>query len=255
MNATEEDRLGPAEADVRNAKTTLVQLLARAGVYSGDAEELIGIVEAGALALAREELDALARDVPAGKGEPYTSGWGEGAAAVVGGLGVRAERILRQAVGAHEEEAEGSGAGRVPLPPVGRMELERAKVVVLPLYLSFSTVSDLDPEVSEQVLTAVLRTMTARERAGYADRLTRFAAAGHDRVERMYAEYGPGSPIAIHGRYSLLHSPASIAVLERLTTTPDALREEWDAAELPPAWLEGLSTAWTASGSADDLPA
>ncbi|MFF6777116.1 hypothetical protein ACFY8W_26690 [Streptomyces sp. NPDC012637] len=249
MNATEEGRLGPAEADVRNAKTTLVQLLARAGVYSGDAEELIGIVEAGALALAREELDVLARDAPGEKGGPYASGWAEGVRTVTGGLGARAERILRQAVGATAED-EG-GAGRAPLPPVGRMELERAKVVVLPLYLSFSTVSDLDPEVSEQVLTAVLRTMTARQRAGYADRLTRFAAARHESVERMYAEYGPGSPIAIHGRYSLLHSPTSIAVLERLTTTPDALREEWDAAELPPAWLEGLMTAWTASAPAD----
>ena len=253
MKATEEDRLGPGEADVRNARTTLIQLLARAGVYSGDAEELIGIVEAGALALARTELEGIARDAPGGEGGAgYAAGWHDGARAVTDELGVRAERTLRQAVGAEEEDepGEGAGAGARRMPPVGRMELERAKVVVLPLYLSFSTVSDLDPEVSEQVLTAVLGTMTARQRAGYAGRLTEFAEARRARVERMYAEYGPGSPIAIHGRYSLLHSPSSIAVLERLTTTPDALREEWDAAELPPAWLEGLTTAWTATARA-----
>ncbi|MFI8824687.1 hypothetical protein [Streptomyces sp. NPDC053431] len=239
MNATEEGRQRLDEADVLNAKRTLVQLLARAGVYSGDAEELIGLVEAGALALAHEELDALARDAPGGKGEPYTSGWLEGAGTVTDELGALAERTLSQAVGPAPSAAETE-----PRPPVGRMELERAKVVVLPLYLTFTTASDLDPEVSEQVLTAVLGTMSARQRAGYAGRLTQFATVHRERVERMYAEYGPGSPIAIHGRYSLLHSPTSIAVLERLTTTPDPLREEWDAAELPPAWLEGLTTAW-----------
>ncbi|MEV5974089.1 hypothetical protein [Streptomyces sp. NPDC051921] len=239
MNATEEGRQRLDEADVLNAKKTLVQLLARAGVYTGDTEELIGLVEAGALTLAHHQLDALARSAPGEKGEPYTSGWLDGAGAVADELGALAERTLSGAVG-----SEAPTADAAPRTPVGRMELERAKVVVLPLYLSFTTVSDLDPEVSEQVLTAVLGTMSSRQRAGYAGRLTRFATTHRDRVERMYAEYGPGSPIAIHGRYSLLHSPTSIAVLERLTTTPDPLREEWDAAELPPAWLEGLTTAW-----------
>lgn len=50
----------------------------------------------------------------------------------------------------------------------------------------------------------------------------------------------------MHGRYSLVHSVTSIAVLERLVVAPQALREEWDAAELPPAWLDGLTTAWNA---------
>lgn len=258
MNATEEDRLRLDEADVRNAKTTLVQLLARAGVYSGDAEELIGLVEAGALALARHELEALAAGAQEDAEGPYASGWLDGARAAADGLGARAELTLRQAVGRGAEHGEGGeGDGDTePRPPVGRMELERAKVVVLPLYLSFTDVSDLDPEVSEQVLTAVLGTMTARQRAAYAGRLTRFAEDRRERVARMYAEYGPGSTIAIHGRYSLLHSPTSIAVLERLLTTPEELRVEWDAAELPPAWLDGLTRAWeAAAATAGSLPA
>ncbi|MFI8962547.1 hypothetical protein ACIGO8_10545 [Streptomyces sp. NPDC053493] len=240
MNATEEGRQQLEAADVLNAKRTLVQLLERAGVYAGDAEQLIGLVEAGALALAREEVDGLARTAPGEKGEPYTSGWLDGAGTVAEELGALAERTLRQVVG---PAAPATDAAQ-PRPRVGRMELERAKVVVLPLYLSFTDVSDLDPEVSEQVLTAVLGTMSARQRAAYASTLTTFATVHRARVERMYAEFGPGSAIAIHGRYSLLHSPTSIAVLERLTTTPALLREEWDSAELPPAWLEGLTTAW-----------
>ncbi|MFF0433705.1 hypothetical protein ACFYU9_15910 [Streptomyces sp. NPDC004327] len=239
MNATEEAEQRLDAVDVLNAKQTLVQLLARAGVYSGDAEQLIGLIEAGALTLAHDELDALTSGAPEGKGEPYTSGWLDGASAATGRLAALAERTLGATVGPAP-----STAAPEPRSRVTRMEVERAKVVVGPLHLSFTAESDLDPEVSEQILTAVLGTMTPRLRAGHAGRLTRFVSAHRAHVERMYAEFGPGSPIAIHGRYTLFHSPTSIAVLERLVTDPEPLREEWDAAELPPAWLDGLLTAW-----------
>ncbi|MGW5422478.1 hypothetical protein [Streptomyces sp. NPDC003943] len=239
MNATEEAEQRLDAVDVLNAKRTLVQLLARAGVWSGDAEQLIGLVEAGALALAHDELDALAGRAPEDRGEPYATGWADGATAATAELAALAERTLRATVG-----PEPSAAATGPRSPVSRMEVERAKVAVVPLHLSFTAESDLDPEVSEQILTAVLGTMTARRRAGYAGRLTEFASTHRAHAERMYAEFGPGSPIAIHGRYTLLHSPTSIAVLERLITNEEPLREEWDAAELPPAWLDGLLTAW-----------
>ncbi|MFF3838890.1 hypothetical protein [Streptomyces sp. NPDC001930] len=240
MNTADEGRQQHLDvASVLNAKTTLLQLLARAGVYTGDAEELIGLVEAGALALAHTEVTEARRSAPQEKGEAYASGWSDGAAAVTEELGAVAERALIRAV------TTGSSADSPDeRSPVGRAEMERAKVAVTPLYLSFADVSDLDPEVTEQVLGAVLRTMSPRQRAGYPGRLTQFASAHHAHLERLYAEYGPGSPIAIHGRYSLVHSPTSVAVLERLAETPSALHEEWDAAELPPAWLDGLTTAW-----------
>ncbi|MEU6883572.1 hypothetical protein [Streptomyces sp. NPDC046712] len=239
MNAADAGRQELDAVSVLNAKITLVQLLGRAGIFSGDAEELIGLVEAGALAVALREVGEISGNGPRDKGELYESGWLDGARAVTDELGEIAERTLRNVVG-----PDPSALSPDARPPVGRMEVERAKVAVLPLYLSFTALSDLDPEVSEQVLIAVLGTMNARERAGYAGRLTEFASAHRARLERLYVEYGPGSTIAIHGRYSLLHSPTSVAVLERLATTPSELREEWDAAELPPAWLDGLTTAW-----------
>jgi hypothetical protein len=245
VNAAEEGRHRLDAISVLNAKQTLLQLLGRAGVYTGDAEELIGLVEAGALTLAHEETGAIARSAPGGKGELYESGWLDGSQAVTEALGDLAERALRHAVTT-------GPSGPVPTPedrpPVRRMQVERAKVAVVPLYLSFTTESDLDPEVSEQVLTAVLGTMSARQRAGYAGRLAEFASTHRARLERLYAEYGPGSTISIHGCYSLMHSPTSVAVLERLATAPSPLWEEWDAAELPPAWLEGLTTAWGSAG-------
>ncbi|MCP9989153.1 hypothetical protein LUX01_23445 [Streptomyces sudanensis] len=242
MDAAGEGRQQLDAVSVLNARRTLLQLLGRAGVPSGEAEELVELVEAGALALAHREIGGSGRTAPGDKGEPYESGWLDGARAVADELGDLAERALRRAVASGPPDASPD-----PRPPAGKVEVERAKAAVVPLYLSLTTASDLDPEVSEQVLAAVLGTMGPRERAGYAGRLAEFAEAHRARLERSYAEYGPGSPIAIHGRYSLLHSPASPAVLERLAAAPAALREEWDAAELPPAWLEGLAAAWDSS--------
>ncbi|WP_405690089.1 hypothetical protein [Streptomyces sp. NBC_01185] len=225
---------------MRNAKNTIFELLHRAGVFRDDAEELIALVEAGAIAEAHGEAEKAA-GVPAGRGEPYAVGWQDGARALGDELVRVAERAVDRAVG----EAAGGAAGGHH--PVGRMDVERAKVAVTPLYLSFSDASDLDPEVSDDVLTAVLGTMSVVGRVRYAGRLEQFTDSHRQRLERLYTQYGPRSRIAVHGRYSLLHSPSSVAVLERLISAPSALRVEWEQAELPPAWLEGLSKAWHAS--------
>ncbi|WP_329114381.1 hypothetical protein [Streptomyces sp. NBC_01353] len=237
-----------------NAKKTLLELLGRAGVFHLDAEELIALVEAGAITEAHSEIGKIVGVPPEG-GEPYASGWLAGAQAVDDELVHLAERALRRAIGPamtdHPLRGSGQdGATRVRT-PVGMVDVERAKVAVTPLYLAFSHTSDLDPEVSDEVLTAVLGTMGVVERVGYAGRLEEFAETHRGRLTQVYAQYGPGSRIAVHGRYSLIHSPTSIAVLERLTATPSVLRTEWEDAELPPAWLEGLAIAWRA---ADDAP-
>ncbi|MEU6314350.1 hypothetical protein [Streptomyces sp. NPDC047014] len=249
MNTAGEGPQLPDAASVANARTTLLQLLARAGVYTGDAEELLGLVETGALARAYEDITAGGRTAPGDKGEPYDSGWLDGARDAAAELGRTAERTLHRAVGsASPAEAAAAAEPGEERPRVRRMEVERAQVAVTPLYLSLAAESDFDPEVTTEVLTAVLGTMGHRQRALYAGRLTQFGTAHRPRLERLYAQYGPGSDIAIHGRYSLIHSPTSVAVLERLAAAPAVLREEWDAGELPPAWLDGLTTAWDTSG-------
>lgn len=246
MSTADEGRQWPDQVSVDNARTTLLQLLARAGVPSGDARQLIGLVEAGALALAHTELSGGgALNAPKAEGEEYRAGWSAGAGALLARLGDVAERSLAHVVGEDgQEDGQADGAGERPRP--GRMEVERAQVALTPLYLSFAAVSELDPEVTEEVLVAVLGTMTPRLRAGYAGRLAEFTTEHRARLERLFAAFGPGSTITVHGRYSLVHSATSIAVLERLLTAPQRLRQEWDAAELPPAWLDGLATAWNA---------
>ncbi|MFD9503359.1 hypothetical protein [Streptomyces sp. NPDC060035] len=250
--ADEEDTINTPEmlrhqldsASVMNAKKTLLELLGRSGVFRGEAERLIALVEAGALADAHSEVGK-AEGVPDEKGEPYGIGWHDGARAVSDALVRITERALERAIGpATSDSVADAAQGHHP---VGRVDVERAKVAVTPLSLSFGDASDLDPEVSDEVLTAVLGTMGVVGRVGYAGQLERFTESHRERLAELYAQYGPRSRIAVHGRYSLLHSPTSIAVLERLTAAPSALRAEWEYAELPPAWLEGLATAWRAS--------
>ncbi|WP_240801826.1 hypothetical protein [Streptomyces sp. A1136] len=242
MSTADEGRQWPDEASVDNARTTLLRLLARAGVPSDDARQLIGLLEAGALALAHKELSGGDRSAPGDKGAAYESGWLDGAESLLEELGDVAERSLVRVVG-----ADGRQGPAEEHPRAGRMEVERARVALTPLYRSFTADSELDPEVTDEVLVAVLGTMSPRQRAGYAGRLTEFASVHRPRLERLFEEYGPGSAITLHGRYSLVHSATGIAVLERLVAAPQGLREEWDAAELPPAWLDGLRMAWDAS--------
>ncbi|MGW5397609.1 hypothetical protein [Streptomyces sp. NPDC003952] len=239
MSGADEGRQWPDEISVDNARTTLLQLLARAGVPADDAGQLIGLLEAGALALAHEELSGRDLSAPGDKGEAYESGWLDGAGDLLAELGAVTERTLLRVV---SPEGEHEAAGQRPR--ARRMEVERTQVALTPLYLSFTEVSELDPEATEEVLTAVLATMTPRQRARYAGRLTEFAEYHRARLGRLFATFGAGSAITVHGRFSLVHSATSIAVLERLAAEPRALREEWDAAELPPAWLDGLTTAW-----------
>ncbi|MEU9993857.1 hypothetical protein [Streptomyces sp. NPDC050848] len=229
-------------ADVRNAKTTLFELLGRTGVPADEAGQLLALVEAGALAQAYGDIAGIEAGAPAGKGQRYASGWLDGARTAGDALLRRADHAVREALG---PEAPVPDTAYVH-PPVSGVDVERAKVAVAPLYLTFTHLSDLDPEVSDDVLVAVLGTMSTAERAGYAGRLDEFAEERRERLTRLYAEYGPGSDVSIHGRYSLLHSPSSVAVLERLVAAPSALREEWDRVELPPVWLEGLAKAWEA---------
>ncbi|MEU5165723.1 MULTISPECIES: hypothetical protein [Streptomyces] len=245
INTAETGRNLLDPASVMNAKETLLELLGRSGVFRGEAEELIALVEAGAIADALGEIGKAERG-PAGNGEPYAVGWHDGARAVGDELAGVAGQALERAIGpAVPGPAEGGGPRGHH--PVGRVDVERAKVAVTPLYLAFTDTSDLDPEVSDEVLTAVLGTMSVVGRVGYAGQLEQFTQSHRQRLTQLYARYGPRSSIAVHGRYSLLHSPTSIAVLERLTGAPSALRAEWERAELPPAWLEGIGTAWHAS--------
>ncbi|MEV4945593.1 hypothetical protein [Streptomyces sp. NPDC053755] len=235
---------GLDSTSVMNAKKTLHELLGRAGVLRTEADVLISLVEAGAVASARAEVGAIEGEASRERGELYGTGWYDGARAVGDELFRIAERTLRGATAP-------TGAAQGPRPedpaahpPVGRMDVERAHVAVTALYLTFTQKSELEPEMADEVLMAVLGTMSARERVGYPGVLEKFAESHAGQLARLYADYGPGSGIAVHGRHSLAHSPTSIAVLERLSTAGEALETEWEAAELPPGWLDGLASAW-----------
>ncbi|MFD0427958.1 hypothetical protein ACFQ60_06420 [Streptomyces zhihengii] len=73
MDAGDEGRQQLDAVSILNARQTLIGYLGRAGLFAGDAEELVRIVEAGAVALAHEEVGAPGRDAPRDRGEPYAA--------------------------------------------------------------------------------------------------------------------------------------------------------------------------------------
>lgn len=100
-----------------NARNTLLELLGRAGVFRDEAEELIALVEAGAIADAHNEVGK-AEGLPDEKGEPYDIGRRDGARAVRDELARIAERALDRAIGPALSGSEGAPYGVIT--PSGR---------------------------------------------------------------------------------------------------------------------------------------
>lgn len=101
---------------------------------------------------------------------------------------------------------------------------------------------DLSYEVVDVLAGAV------DDESAYGERLTEFAEAFRGRLERFYADYGPGSDHAReYGRYLLASQPESLIIFERLTNARFALRAAWEGSELSEAWLNDLADAWGAA--------
>ncbi len=98
---------------------------------------------------------------------------------------------------------------------------------------------DLSYEVVEVLADAI------DDETAYGERLAEFAERFHDRLERIYTDYGPTSVHAIeHGRYLLTSQPESLIIFERLTNARFGILEAWEQSELSEAWLNDLADAW-----------
>ncbi|MFF9527490.1 hypothetical protein ACF1DV_36825 [Streptomyces achromogenes] len=62
------------------------------------------------------------------------------------------------------------------------------------------------------------------EREGYIERLEAFVEQQRARLEELLRAYGPGSRPALHGRYALVGLPETLVDLERMEAVPFLLR-------------------------------
>ncbi|WP_086810266.1 hypothetical protein [Streptomyces reticuliscabiei] len=104
-----------------------------------------------------------------------------------------------------------------------------------------------DPDLCTALSTLLA---AAHDDAPAAERVARiedFAAAQHARLRQMHMHYGPGTPAAEDGRYTLLAHPLSIPLCERLDTAGPF--HQWWPPHLLTSLLDDLTSAWThASG-------
>ncbi|RKN03100.1 ClpX C4-type zinc finger protein [Streptomyces radicis] len=102
-----------------------------------------------------------------------------------------------------------------------------------------------DPELTDEALRLLLETMADRgEQERYVRKVLRPFAVEHlADLRRMAREFGPGGPLAVHGRYQLAGQPEALAVCERLTARPMLLGGLWKE-ELPERLLSDLAEAW-----------
>ncbi|WP_049576566.1 hypothetical protein [Streptomyces sp. SBT349] len=106
-----------------------------------------------------------------------------------------------------------------------------------------------DPELTDEVLRLLLRTMADRwEQERYMRKVLRPFAVEHLVDQRRMARgFGPHSPLANNGRYQLASQPEALAVCERLTNRPMLLAGLWRD-ELPERLLANLAEAWGVRG-------
>lgn len=105
------------------------------------------------------------------------------------------------------------------------------------------------PQFDVLVLETVRDSLDEQDWAGYPDTLRAFVQLHHDELSGMVRQYGPGSafdkvPTWGDVPYLLTHSPAIIAVCERLLVRPMLLRAVWDERWESDAMLEDLRGAW-----------
>ncbi|MFJ4878396.1 hypothetical protein ACIP93_24735 [Streptomyces sp. NPDC088745] len=120
-----------------------------------------------------------------------------------------------------------------------------ALAVAVCSYAQFAVHARFDAGMTGEVLPVLWSVVPEEQRAAYPARLEEFVDTHRERLVRLFAEYGPQSATARHGRCELLAHPVSLIVLEQLVAVRSryALAARWNG-ELPDRWLNDISTTW-----------
>ncbi|MEV7122237.1 hypothetical protein [Kitasatospora griseola] len=114
----------------------------------------------------------------------------------------------------------------------------------LPLYAELAGAQPFDLELTTTVLTNLAPTI-ADDTAAYTAVLREFTSTHRPRIEKLLADYGPGSA---HdhpgGRFQLVRQPELLPVLERLHAQPISLLGAFEDTGLPEPVLLDLAAAW-----------
>ncbi|MFB8166209.1 hypothetical protein G3I31_07365 [Streptomyces sp. SID9913] len=96
------------------------------------------------------------------------------------------------------------------------------------IFVSLTGYTGYDRDLSEDILSVVLKAVSAEQQDGYVQRLEAFAEDNRERLAQLYGRYGPGGPFEDEDRCYLTHRPESVVVCERLDTVPLWLDGVWN---------------------------
>ncbi|MFE6904026.1 hypothetical protein ACFVFJ_45725 [Streptomyces sp. NPDC057717] len=233
-----------------SAQRRVSDLLEAAGIRPGEAQHLLAVIEAGALERAHVEVTELHTQVPADSSAEFREGWLSSVQTVASQLTHIADRTVRQARAAATAEPPPAAPRppRRPLPTavdsVGEEQVRRVREAAERIFVSLTGHTDYDRALSDEILTVVLKCVSAEDQEGYVGQLEAFAEAQRKRLARLYALYGPGGQFADESHCYLPHQPESVVVCERLDTVPMWLAAVWNRELDAQTALERFTLYW-----------
>ncbi|MFD8222141.1 hypothetical protein ACFV2U_53080 [Streptomyces sp. NPDC059697] len=111
---------------------------------------------------------------------------------------------------------------------MGEEQVHRVREIAERIFVSLTGCTGFDRDLSEEILTVVLKCVGAELQDGYVRQLEAFAEANRERLAMLYARYGPGGPSADESRCYLTYQSESVVVCERLDTVPMRLDGVWN---------------------------
>ncbi|WP_331744132.1 hypothetical protein OG747_49825 (plasmid) [Streptomyces sp. NBC_01384] len=226
-------------------------LLEAAGATPGEAQQLLAVIEAGAVEGAHVEVTGLHTQAPAGSSDEFGEGWLGAVQAVASRLTHIADRTVHQARAAAAAPeppppVPSPAPGRSPaaVDAVGEEQVHRVLEAAERSFVSLTGYSRYDRDLSQEILAVVLKCVGAEQQDGYAEQLEAFAKADRERLVMLFSQYGPGGAFADESRCYLTYQPESIVVCERLDTVPMWLAGVWNNELDAELTLECFTTYW-----------
>ncbi|MFD7379420.1 hypothetical protein [Streptomyces mirabilis] len=233
-----------------SARRRVSDLLGAAGARPGEVQHLLAVIEAGAVEGAHAEV-AEDTQVPAGSSDEFGEGWLGAVQAVTSRLTHIADRAVCQA---RATAAAPKSPLAVSSPPprrsptavdaVGEEQVHRVREAAERIFVSVAGCTGYDRDLSEEILTVVLRAVSVEQQDGYVRQLEAFAEANRERLVQLYARYGPGGTSADESRCYLTPQPESVVVCERLDTVPMWLDGVWNEEIDAELTLERFTKYW-----------
>ncbi|MEU0946835.1 hypothetical protein ABZ379_29430 [Streptomyces canus] len=229
----------------------MTELIGTTGASPGEVHTLIAAIRAGAVEGAQGEVIALDTQAPADASDQVQEGWHRAVEASSDQLAHIADRTVHQARAAAAametrpvtSRSEPSSLS-TPVDQVGEEQVQQVLEAAERIFVSLTGYTAFDPDLSQEILEVVLKSVSAEQQAGYVRQLEAFAEAGRERLVQLYGKYGPGGKFADESHCYLTHQPESVVVCERLDSVPMWLEAVWNdelAAELT---LERFTKYW-----------